>query len=116
MAVKDGAVKGINVKTRKGEEYEFDNDKEYEMLVKPDNPAPFPDIPAESPGMLTELEEDYRVYDGIQDESEMIDEQQMILVANNLGLDFSSLPTKVIGEEVIEILKADKEEVMNKYK
>jgi hypothetical protein len=27
MAVKDGAVKGINFKDRKGVEYEFDNDK-----------------------------------------------------------------------------------------
>ena len=59
MVVKDGVVKGINVKNRKGEEYEFDNGKEYKMLVEPDNLAPFPDIPAEPPGMLTELEEDY---------------------------------------------------------
>jgi hypothetical protein len=40
MAVKDGAVKGINLKNRKGEEYEFDNDKEFKMLVESDNPAP----------------------------------------------------------------------------
>ena len=73
MAVKDGAVKGINFKNRKGEEYEFDNDKEYEMLVEPDNPAPFPDIPEEAPGMLTELEEDYGVYNVIQDEPKMSD-------------------------------------------
>ena len=59
MAVKAGAVKGVNFKNRKGEEYEFDNDEEYKMLVEPDNPAPFPDIPTEAPGMLTELEEEY---------------------------------------------------------
>jgi hypothetical protein len=29
------------------------------MMVEPDEPAPFPDIPAEAPGMLTELEEAY---------------------------------------------------------
>jgi hypothetical protein len=33
MAVKDEAIKGINFKDRKGLEYEFNNDKEYEMLV-----------------------------------------------------------------------------------
>ncbi len=33
MAVKDGAVKGINIKDRKRVEYEFDNDEEYEMMV-----------------------------------------------------------------------------------
>jgi hypothetical protein len=52
MAVKDGAVKGINFKDRKGVEYKFDNDNEYEMLVEPNEPAPFPDIPAEAPGMV----------------------------------------------------------------
>ena len=43
MAVNEGAVKGINLKDRKGMMYEFDNDDEYEAL--------FPDIPAEAPGM-----------------------------------------------------------------
>ncbi len=41
MAVEDGAVKGMNFKDRKGFEYEFDNDEEYEMMVEPDEPAPF---------------------------------------------------------------------------
>jgi hypothetical protein len=50
MAVKDGAIKGINFKGRKGLEYEFDNDEEYEMLVEPDEPA-------DAPGVLTKLEE-----------------------------------------------------------
>jgi hypothetical protein len=86
------------------------------MLVEPDNLAPFPNIPAEAPGMLTELEEDYGVYYVIQDEPEMSDEQQAMLAANNLGLDFSSEPTKVTGGEVIEILDDSKEEVMNEYK
>ncbi len=75
MAVKDGAVKGISFKDRKGVEYEFDNDKEYEMLVESDEPAPFPDIPAEAPGMLTELEEECRVNEVVQDEPDESDEQ-----------------------------------------
>jgi DNA polymerase III epsilon subunit-like protein len=32
-------------------EYEFENDEEFEMLVDPDEPAPFPDISAEVTGM-----------------------------------------------------------------
>ncbi len=67
MAVKSGAVKWINFKNRKGVKFEFDNDKEYEMLLEPDNPAPFPDIPAEAPGMLTKLEEEYGVGKVVQD-------------------------------------------------
>jgi hypothetical protein len=45
------------------------------MMVEPDEPAPFPDIPAEAPGMLTELEEAYGVDEVVQDEPEQSDEQ-----------------------------------------
>ncbi len=116
MAVKDGAVKGINFKDRKGVEYKFDNDEEYEMLVEPDKPAPFPDIPAEAPGMLTDLEEEYGVNEVVQDEPEESNEQQAMMAAGNSGLDFLSVPTKATGGEVIEILEDKKEDVVNEYK
>jgi hypothetical protein len=115
MAVKDGAIKGINFKDRKGLEYEFENDKEYEMLVEPDEPEPFPDIPADAPGMLTELEEEYGINNVVQDEPEMSDEQRAVLAAHNSGLDFSSVPTKLTGGKVIEILDDDEEDKLNKY-
>ena len=85
------------------------------MLVEPDEPAPFPDILADAPGMLTITEEEYGIDDVVQDEPEMSDEQQVVLAANNLGLDFLSVPTKVTGGEVIEILDNDKEDVLNEY-
>jgi hypothetical protein len=116
MAVKDGAVKGINFKDRKGVEYKFKNDKEYGMLVEPDEPAPFPDIPAEAPGMLTELKEEYGVNEVVQDEPKESNEQQAMMAVENSGLDFSSVPTKATGGEVIEILDDNEEDVMNKYK
>jgi hypothetical protein len=115
MAVKDGAVIGINFKDRKGFEYEFDNNEEYKLMVEPDEPAPFPDIPAEAPGMLTELEEAYGVDEVVQDEPEQSDEQRAILAAENLGIDFSSIPTKVSGGEVIEILNDDEEDGIDEY-
>jgi len=46
----------------------------------------------------------------------MSDEQQVVLRANNLGLDFLSVPTEVTGGEVIEILDNDEEDVFNEYK
>jgi hypothetical protein len=104
MAVKDGATKGLSFKNRKGIEYEFDNDEEYEILVEPEEPAPYPDIPAKAPGMLTERKEDFGVNDVVQEEMEQTDEEQAILAAENSGLDFSSMPTKEMGGEVIEIL------------
>jgi hypothetical protein len=117
MAVKDEAVKGINFNDRKGVlEYKFDNDKEYKMLVEPNEPAPFPDIPAEAPGMLTELEEEYGVNEEVQDKPEESNEQQAMMAAENSRLDFLSIPTKATGGEVIKILNNEEEDVMNKYK
>jgi hypothetical protein len=63
MAVKDGARKGLSFKNRKGIEYKFNNDEEYEMLVEPEEPEPYPGIPAKAPGMLTEHEEEFGVND-----------------------------------------------------
>jgi hypothetical protein len=45
----------------------------------------------------------------------MSDEQHAVLAANNSGLDFSSVPTKVTGGEMIEIIDDDEENVLNKY-
>jgi hypothetical protein len=109
-------IKEINFKDRKGVEYKFDNDQEYKMLVEQDKPAPFPDIPAEAPGMLTEFEEKYGVDKVVQDKPKMNDEQRTVLAANNSGLDFLTVPTKVNGGEVIEILDNVKEDVLNEYK
>ena len=115
MADKDGAIKGNNFKDRKGLEYEFNNDEEYTILVEPDEPAPFPDIPADAPGMLTETEEEYGIDDVVQDKPEMSDEQRAVLAAYNSGLDFLPVPTNVTGGEVIEILDDDKEDILNEY-
>jgi hypothetical protein len=116
MAVEDGAVIGINFKDRKGFEYEFDNNKEYKLMVEPDEPAPFPDIPTEAPGMLTELQEAYGVDKVVQDEPKQSDEQRAILAAENSGIDFSSIPTKVSGGEVIKILDDNEEDAIDEYK
>jgi hypothetical protein len=115
MAVKDGAVSGILFKNRKGVEYEFDNEDEYKTLIEPDEPSPYPDIPAEAPGILTAIEEEYGVDDVVQDEPGLNDKQLALLATQNSGLDFSSIPTKVNGGEVIEILDDDEREALNEY-
>ncbi len=115
MAVKDGAVNGTSFKNRKGVEYVFDNEDEYETMMEPDEPSPYTDISAEAPGILTEIEEEYGVDDVVQNEPELSDKQRAILAAQNSGLEFSSIPTKVNGGEVIEILDDNEEEAINKY-
>ncbi len=72
--------------------------------MEPEEPAPYPDIPAEAPGMLTEREEEFGVSDVVQEEMEQTDKEQAVLAAKNSGLDFLSMPTKVMGGDEIEIL------------
>ncbi len=115
MAVKDGAVNGTLFKKRKGVEYVLDNEDEYETLMEPDEPSPYPDIPTEAPGILTAMEEEYGVDNVVQDEPGLSNEQRALLAAQNPGLDFSSIPTKVKGGEVIEILDDNEEEALNEY-
>jgi hypothetical protein len=62
-----------------------------------------------------ELEEEYGVNEVVQDEPEESNEQQVIMAAENSGLDFLSIPTKVTRGEVIEILDNKEEDVMNEY-
>jgi hypothetical protein len=115
MAVKDRATKGLPFKNRKGIKYKFENDEEYKMLVESKDPAPYPDIPAKALGMLMECEEEFGVNDVVQEKMEQTDKEQAMLVAENSGLDFSYMLTKVIGGEVIEILNDKEEEAINKY-
>jgi hypothetical protein len=105
MAVKDGVRKRLSFKNRKGIEYKFDNDEEYETLVEPKDLPPYPDIPAKAPKRPTEREEEFGVNDVVQEEMEQINKEQAMLAAENLGLDLSSMRTKVMGGEVIEILE-----------
>ncbi len=57
MAAKDKLQKGLSFKNRRREEYKFDNDEEYKMVIESSKPAPFPDIDTEALGVLTEQEE-----------------------------------------------------------
>jgi hypothetical protein len=110
LLLRMGQQKNFLLRTGLGIEYDFDNDEEYEMLAEPEDAAPYPDIPAKALGMLTECEEEFEVNNVVQEEMEQTDKK-----AEYLGLDFSSVPKKVMGGELIEILDNEEEEAINKY-
>ncbi len=62
------------------------------MIVETKIPAPFPDIAAEAPGILTEQEEIMGVNDVIQSEREPSDKERAMLEAASSGIDFSTPP------------------------
>jgi hypothetical protein len=54
--MKDRGQNGLTFKSKNGEEYKSNDDKEDTPIAHPEN-APFPDIPAEAPRILTKQEE-----------------------------------------------------------
>jgi hypothetical protein len=65
-AMKDRAQNGLTFKNRNGEEYKFNDEEEDTPIAHPEN-APFLDIPAEAPGILTKREQTQGV-NAIQEE------------------------------------------------
>ena len=70
--------KGLSFKDRNGNEYEFNNDDEYEVVGDEGNmiPSPFPDVAAETPGVLTEREELFGVDEVVQADLMPTDEER----------------------------------------
>ena len=116
LGKKERCKNGLSFKNRKGEEYTFDNEDEYEMIAEEKIPAPFPDIAAEVPGILTEQEEMMGVDEVIQSEREPSDEERAMLAAANSGMDFlapqEDRPTK---REMIEILDDEDDDILDQH-
>ncbi len=83
--------------------------------MEPEEPALFLDIPTIAPGMVMERKEEFRVDDAVQEDMEQTDKKQAMLAARNSGLDVSTLPTTLMGREVIEILNDKEEEATKEY-
>jgi len=85
------------------------------MIAEAKIPAPFPDIAAEAPGILTEQEEIMGANEVIQSEREPSDKEQAMLAAANSGIDFltppEDQPTK--RGEVIKILDDENDDIVD---
>ncbi len=100
-----GNKSGLLFKNRKGEEYVFDNEEEYDMIAEARAPAPFPEVAGEAPGILTKQEELMGVDEVVQREPEPSNKERTTLTAANPGIDFSSPPEERPHRgEIIEIL------------
>jgi hypothetical protein len=116
LGKKEWCKNGISFRNRKGEEYTFDNEDEYEMIAKARIPASFPDIGMEAPGILTKQEEMMGIKEVIQSEPVPSNEEQAMLAAANSGINFS-LPPEVRPNrgEIIEILDDKDNDILDQY-
>ncbi len=112
-AKKDRAQNGLMFLNRNGLEYDFGDDDDQATLGVLPEAAPFPDIPAEAPGILTEHEEINGV-SPIQDTPAQSDEEQAALAAENLGIEFGSINAHKT-REVIELLDDNDKDVLNNF-
>ncbi len=86
------------------------------MIAEARIPAPFPDIAAEAPEMLTKQEEMMGVNEVIQSEAEPSNKEQAMLAAANSGIDFSLPPEDRPNRgEIIEILDDEDDDIMDQY-
>jgi hypothetical protein len=114
LGKKEQCKNGLSFKNRKGEEYTFDNEDEYEMLAESRIPVPFPDIAAEAHGILTEQEEIIGVNEVIQSEPESSDKEQAMLAVANSGIDFSLPPEDRPNRgETIKILDDKNDDILD---
>ena len=94
--------------------YLFDNEDEYEMIAETKILAPFLDIAAEAPGILTEQEEIMGVNEVIQSEREPSKKERVMLAAANSGIDFSTPPEdRPTKREVIETLDDEDDDILD---
>jgi len=117
IAAQNTSPAGLSFRNRHGEEYEWDIGDEYELLEPTIDVAPFPDIPAEIPGVLTAREEVVGVSNVIQDDTTQSDQEWARLAAANSGMDFSSLLPETLNgsHDVIEILDDDEDDAFYDY-
>jgi hypothetical protein len=86
------------------------------MIAEARTPAPFPDVAAEAPGILTKQEELMGVDKVVQSEPEPSGEERAMLAAANSGINFSSPPEEQQNRrEIIEILDDEDNKILDKY-
>jgi hypothetical protein len=112
-ALKDCAITGLKFMDKYGIEYKFDKEEDAIIKERIKDVAPYPDMPAETPGIMTQYK---NLIDGenvIEDELVLSNEEQAMLAAENSGLEFGPVGKSHTTGEVIKLLDDDKNGVLD---
>ncbi len=112
-ALKDRAITGLKFMDKYGIEYKFDEEEDAIIEEKPIDMAPYPDMPAEAPEIMTQYE---NLIDGenvIEDKPVSSNEEQAMMAAENSGLEFGTVGKSPAAGELIELLDDDKNDMLD---
>jgi hypothetical protein len=112
-ASKDRAIMGLKFMDKYGIEYEFDKEEDAIIKERPIDVVPFPDVPAEVPGIMTQYENLIDGEEVSEDEPVSNDEDQAIMVAENSGLEIGPVNKLRATGEVIELLDDDEVDMLD---
>ncbi len=107
-ASKDRAITGLKFIDKYGIEYEFNKEEDAIIKKRPIDVAPFPDVQADAPGIMTQYENLINGEDVIEGKPVSNDEEQAMLVAKNSGLEIRSTNKLRAAGDLIKLLDDDK--------
>jgi hypothetical protein len=112
-ASKDHTITGLKFMDKYGIKYKFDEEEDAIIEEKPIDMVPYPDVPAEAPGIMTQY---VNLIDGenvIEYEPVSSNEEQAMMAAENSGLEFGTMGRLRTAGEVIELLDDDKNDMLD---
>jgi hypothetical protein len=112
-ASKDCAIRGLKFIDKYGIQYEFDEEEDAIIEERLIDVVPFPDMPAEAPGIMTQYEDLIDGEDVIEGKPVSNDKEQSMLVAENLGLEIGPANESCATGEVIELLDDDEVDMLD---
>ncbi len=110
---KDRSITGLKFMDKYGIEYDFDKEKDAIIEERLIDVAPFPDVPAEVPGIMTQYEYLIDGEDVIEGEPVSNDKEQAMLAAENSGLEIGPVNKLPTTGDVIKLLDDDKVDVLD---
>ncbi len=112
-ASKDRAITGLKFMDKYRIEYKFDEGEDAIIEEKLIDVVPYPDVPAEAPGIMTQYE---NLIDGenvIENEPVTSNKERAMMAAENSGLEFGTMGESWAAGEVIELLDDDKNDMLD---
>jgi hypothetical protein len=110
---KDCSIMGLKFMDNYGIEYKFGEKEDSIIKERLIDVAPFPDMPTEAPGIITQHENLINWEDVVEGEPVSNNKEQAMLVAENLGQEIGSANKSRGTGDIIKLLDDDKVDIID---